>query len=144
MSDIDPNDLDKRILGNTLAGPFFESAEGKEWLASTKKAYENRAKVAVEVMLLEKDAENARLRERIDKLEPEVERMTAELRTINRNASEDRITRLVTERVTAATLVLQNELATARHAVTTLTAKCDELTASKKKLREALDRAKGK
>jgi hypothetical protein len=137
-------DLDKRILGNTLAGPFFETDEGKGLLDNIKKAAKDRAEAAVELKLLEQKRDIVVLREQVAKLEPENERLSAELRTINRNAAEERIARLVRERVDAATVVLQNDLAAARREVAELTSKNQELTVAKKRLREALDRLKEK
>lgn len=83
-------------------------------------------------------AERARQRAAID----ELDHKTNALRELQRERDPSRIEALVAERVKSATATLDSALSQARRQCESAQREIEELRASKKKLREALERAK--
>lgn len=78
------------------------------------------------------------------KMTAELETKTAELRKLQRERDPERVDREVAARVDAATAELRVALGQAKVNHEALKREIDELKAAKKKLREALERAKGR
>jgi hypothetical protein len=95
---------------------------------------------AVRAEVLERDLQ--KLRERFTAAEVEIEQKTVALRSFNREASADRLETRVAEARAAERAAVAAELETLRSKVAKQQSEIDELRASKKKLREALERAK--
>ena len=84
------------------------------------------------------------LRERFAAAEADLAHKTAALRSINREGSTERLEARLADARAAERAVVAVELETLRSEVANQQSEIDELRAAKKKLREALERAKEK
>src|SRR5271170_227075 len=109
-----PPDTDDQLIKDLRNRPSMDSAENIAMMKELQARIREREKLAVKLELDEKNVRIRHLEERVELLEADNTTKTNELRTLNRSATEERVARLVTERVDAATLVLQNDLAAAR------------------------------
>lgn len=117
--------------GQTALGKLVED------LDTVKAANASHALMATE---LRREADT--LHRELKRIQVDNEAKTAELRALQRERDPERLERLIAERVAAATADLEAKLAVSKGIAADLNRTIDELRASKRKLREALDRAK--
>lgn len=104
-----------------------------------EKTIRRMAAARLNVDLQENYVDLRRAQERVAELEKEREELVAQLRE---HTKESAVQKAITEAVDRATVALDNECSALRRENHELKSKVAELTTSKKKLREALERAK--
>jgi hypothetical protein len=121
--------------------PLDQNANEQSMAGLVAEMEQLRGKQAeLQALRTEQDRDLRRIEGEVTRLEADTAKKTEELRRLQRERDPERIAREVADQVAAQTAVMRAELTTARAAVATLTEELRGAQASKKKLREALER----